>query len=176
MSNSIAVYKSEDNRYFISWSGGTPLIVGGTRQEAVAALQSGSEYDAATIQDLLDNANSSASTFLATALAGTTAEVSAIADTVELLPTSNVTADLAGKIERVIDTVATLSAEVVRQQQQIQLAELQEAKLTRIANLMVALEAQRIPTDEACAIATRHFNSSGEGKRLAELREAVANG
>jgi hypothetical protein len=172
MSNQIAVYRNEDNRYFISWSGGTPIIVGGTRQEAVAALQSGSEFDEPAIQDLLDNADSSASTFLATALAGTTAEVSAIADAVEALPTSNVTAELSSKIEKVIDSVAALSSTVVRQQQLIDLAELEKLKESTIARMVSALEGQRIPADEAKAHASRAFRRSADGQRLKALREA----
>ena len=174
MSNILAVFKSDDGLFSIAWAGGIPLCVAVSRGEAVAALRQNTELSEAEIQSALNAPQASASTFQATAWAGTTAEVTAIADTLETLPTSSVTAELSGKLEKVIDTVAALAAQSGRQEKQLQLRDLEEQSNANLQRKFDSLADLRLTHAERAGIVTHHYANDFYGLQVAALRRELA--
>jgi uncharacterized membrane-anchored protein len=175
----LAVHKSDDGLYSISWSGGCPLCVAANRDDAAAALRDASDYDELTIKAILDEADSSASEFLGTALVGITTEWDALAESISELPTHQTTDALSARVEVIGEALAAVSTEVTRQRkesQQMLLRELNKRAAESIERNTEALVKQRIPYSEAAAIAAGSFFNSADGQELKRLRAELANG
>ena len=178
MSNSfgLAVHKSDDGLYSISWSGGCPLCVAANRDDAAAALRDASDYDELTIKAILDEADSSASEFLGTALVGITSEWDSLAESISELPTHQTTDALSARVEVIGEALAAVSTQVTRQRKESQLRQLEANADLTIIRTAKALVMNGIPAGEATAIATKHFHNGADGQHIAALRAELANG
>lgn len=179
MSNSsfgLAVHKSDDGLYSISWSGGCPLCVAANRDDAAAALRDASDYDELTIKAILDEADSSASEFLGTALVGITNEWDALAESISELPTHQTTDALSARVEVIGEALAAVSTEVTRQRKESQLRELEAEAATLLQRKFDSLADLRLRPDEVATIRNDYWANSVIGKQIAGLRAELANG
>lgn len=172
----LAVHKSDDGLYSISWSGGCPMCVAANRNDAAAALRDASEFDEQTIEAILDDADSSASEFLGTALVGITNEWDSLAESINELPTHATTDALTAQVEVIGEALAAVSTEVTRQRKESQLREAEQQSNFNLQRKFDSLAEIKLTAAERTGVIEQHNAKDWYALRAAELRRELANG